>query len=104
VIFAGQLISQWNECTQSHFAQVKSAPQQHRDVDREERVREERIANAYVRGDGTAQITGQQNRAENGRTWNYIEDHANQQDDAEAENNALGISELNRCLHDRLRL
>src|ERR1700730_952637 len=98
------LTAQWNECVQSLFAQVKSTPHQDREVNRKERVGEERIANAHVRGDGTAEITSQQDRAENGRAWNYIEDDANQHDDPERENNALGISELNRCFHDKLRL
>jgi hypothetical protein len=40
-------------------AQTQTAPDQHADVDREQDVTEQRIADAHVRGDRAAEVTGQ---------------------------------------------
>jgi hypothetical protein len=95
------LTPQRNEGAQPFVAQVESAPNQHGEIDREQNVAEERTSHAHMRGDSAAKIAGQQNRAENGRARNHIEDGAREKDDAKAEKDAFGISELNCSLDDR---
>jgi len=79
-------------------------PNQRGDIDREERVGEERMTDPHVGGDGAAEIACQHDRSENRGARNHIENDADKQDDPEAENNALRISKLNGCLHDWCRL
>src|SRR5437867_3102410 len=96
--------AQRNDSAQEIIAQVKSKPYHDTEIDRKEHVREEWIANADVRRDSTAQITSQQDRAENRSTRNYIEDRTDQQDDSERNDSRRGISDLNCCVYHGCRL
>ena len=50
---------------QTVFAQEEPSPDQHADVDREERVAEEGSADAHLAGDSPAQVASWQDRAQN---------------------------------------
>ena len=63
-------LSQGNECAQPRVAQVQSEPDEHAEDDREE----PRLADAHVRGDGAAEVAGQQDRAEHRRARDRVED------------------------------
>ena len=95
------LTPQRNERAQPFVAQVKPAPKQHREIDRKQDVAEERTSHAHMRGNGAAEIAGQQNRAENGRARNHVENGAGEKDDAKTDKDAFGIAELNGALNDR---
>ena len=62
------------------------------------------IAYAYLRGDGAPKIPCQQDRAKNAGARDYIENSADEQDDPNTHNRALGVPELNGRLHDKGRL
>src|SRR4029453_3407935 len=86
-----KLTSQRYERAQLAIAHVKSTPDQRADKDWKQ-DREPGIAEAHVRGDGAAQITCQQNRAENSGAGNHVDDRTRGQKDSERDNHTFGKS------------
>src|SRR5437899_12161061 len=97
------LTSQRNEFTQPLVAQEKSSPDHHADIEGEEDVGEEWIADAHVRGDSAAKIACQQDRAKNRGLGNSVEERTDQQHDPDRDDNLLRISQLNAPLHGNRR-
>lgn len=74
------LNSQGNQVAQPAIAQEQPSPEQRAQDDRKQ-DRKRATLDAHVGGDGTAQITGQQDRAEHGGARYCVEDCAAEQDD-----------------------
>src|SRR3982751_4204035 len=65
--------------------QREPAPNHDRHVNRKQRVRPDRVAGPHVRGDGTPEISGEQNRPEQRRPRNDVQHHAERQHQADPE-------------------
>ncbi len=94
-ILALRLISQRNECVQPVFAQKDPTPHQRTDIDWEEEVGEDWIADAQMGSDCAAQKPGQQDRAKNGGTRNRIDGSTGEFEYPNTRSETIGISELN---------
>src|SRR5437016_5473831 len=90
--------AQRNECPQPVLAEVQPSPDQQSDIDRKQRGGKEWTADAHLGCDCAAEITGQQDRAENGGAWNQVRHHAKELEDSETESEAHGIPELSECI------
>src|SRR5688572_14186265 len=98
--FTNCLTSQRDECPNSFIAEEDPCPDHHAENDR----RVEWIADPHVSGSCAAKIACQQDRAKNGSTRNGIDDSTKELEDADANNDALGISEPGKFRQDRSRL
>src|SRR5258708_7462447 len=74
----------WDERAQPRLAQVESSPRQNANIDREQRLAKQRMANTQLNRDRAAQITGQQDRAQNGSTRVSIDSDTDELEYAEA--------------------
>src|SRR5438094_2393913 len=86
------------------FAQEEPSPNHRGDIGGEEHVRDQRIADARVGSNGTAEITGQKDGPQNGGLRNHIQGDADQEDDADRHNEVRRISEIGESLYDRTNL
>src|SRR5215467_10773222 len=86
--------SQRNQRAQATIAKIESEPHQHTEIDREQRLAEERISNAQLNADGAAEITGQQDGSENRRLGNEVEDGADEKGCSDGDDQVLGQAEL----------
>ena len=89
-----------NEPAQHVVAQHESPPEQDAEADRKQDL-EPALLRAHVGRHGATQIAGQQDGAENGSSGDQIDDRAGQQHDANADDDTLRISELDRRLDDK---
>src|SRR5205814_1580223 len=82
------------ELAEALVAQPESAPKQRGDINRKEDVRCQRIAYANMRGDGAAEVSGPENRTEDGGAWDEIEREADELNRAERQDDVARIAEL----------
>src|SRR5256714_5679076 len=102
VQFPPHLFAHWDERAHAFVAQEEWRPDEEGDVNRKQRVAEQRIAGTELAGDCAPQVSGQQDRAKDRSAWDEICDQAKQLDDPDDEHCALRISELNgRLYRDR---
>src|SRR5882724_11627415 len=76
------------------IVQPKSSPKHGCDVDGEQGVREKRIPDPQVAGDGAAQVSGPENRAKWGSPKNQVQGEANELNEADGKQRARRITEL----------
>src|ERR1700722_12157164 len=88
---AAALLSQGNQRAQTVLAQKNPRPDQRAKDDWKERLKQG-IADARLACDRSAQIAGQQDRAEHRGAGNRIDTGANEQDGADADTQAYWIS------------
>src|SRR5262249_28004017 len=88
--------SQRDECAQPRVTQEKPTPNEHADNHRKE---EPWILEPHLGCGGAAQITREQDRAQDGGPRNHKESKADQLSDPNRENQPNGISEANGSFH-----
>jgi len=76
-----------HQSTQTRFAQVHAKPGENAKGNREARI-ENGLVGQDIGADGAAQIRGNQDRAEDRRLRNHIEDRGDEQREADPENRA----------------
>src|SRR6267143_750699 len=89
------------DCSEPRISQIKSTPEEHTDIDREQHSAEERGADSDLSSDGAAQISGQQDGADHRSTRNTIDDQTDEFDNPKGDSKLHGISELFECVRDR---
>ena len=97
------LTADWKDEAKSVIAEKKTRPEEYADDDREEAF-EERIANAHVNGDRTAEVASQKDRAKHRGSWNDVDQDTQKLNDPESDGQAKREAKLNECLHNRRRL
>ena len=86
---------------QARLPQVQPAPEHRGHVDRKQRVAQERVADADVRGDRAAEVSRHDDGAEHGRLRHEIEHQADQLDCADHGDGVLRVAERHRAFHGR---
>jgi hypothetical protein len=97
------LTADWKNCTEPGIAKQKASPEEYADEDREEAL-EDGVTDAHVDGDGTAEIAGDQHRAENSGSRNDVDEDTDELDDAETDRQSERESELKECPYHRCGL
>ena len=87
----------------ARIAQHEPGPEDRRQVDREEDVCEQRVADADVRRDGAAQVASQQQSAEDRGRRDDVGEDAEEQGQAETEHEVSRIAQLGGAVEDRLQ-
>src|SRR5215469_1558747 len=82
------------ERADSSVTQVEASPHDDGEDDRND----ERLIHSYVGRNGSAEIRGQEHRAEDRRATNHIEDGDDEQRDTERDERSRWISDLGRTL------
>src|SRR6266511_4516732 len=100
-VFSCSLTAEWEQLAQPLLANVQRTPQQRGDVDREERVAEQRSADAQLTGHRAAEVSCQEQRAQDRRPRHEVEHDACELDDANPENRLGRVTELGGSLHCR---
>src|ERR1700736_6590288 len=88
--------------TNARIAQVQSAPEQRGDVDREERVREERVVEAELGRDRAAEVAGPQDGAEWSGARDDVQDQAHESDRTDDRQVMRLVPEFRGALHGLL--
>src|SRR5215208_3205112 len=81
--------TQWNEGPEPVLSQEEASPDQRADIEREQRVGEERIAHPKLSRHRPAEIAGQQDRTQDRSSGGGVRDHADQQDDPDQRHGTL---------------
>src|SRR6059058_6662062 len=96
------LIGMDSSCSRSHrkdaaeplVAQPKPSPEERRDVDREERMAEERVSDPHVGCDGSAQVASPQHGPEDRGARDEVDDETRKLEYPEPEDDARRVAEL----------
>jgi len=103
---ARAIAPQGEEIKQTLLSQKDPRPSQDAEKHRKDRF-EHRAPSAHLDGNGAPEKSGEQDGAQNGRSWNGVDGCANQQEEADAGDKRQGKSEPSTCLshgrrHDEL--